>query len=278
MKGEFKMKKIVMMVGFLLMSSRVFAAGISLTGIYNGSMHLTDGGVIRDIPLAVALTLTDETTPTPNGNQYIIDGQFVVDEEGGPYAFTKTTYDVDNNRLDLKYSRPRPDPTTVAPVSLRLVGAFASDNSISGSVTSGVYGPIGTFKVNKMTSMTSLPYRRKYVGRWEGVGKNVVFDKKRSVAIALQPSGSQTINPSNYEFEFTPGRICGYSADGTIIHSFRNVTIDYLRRKIVMADTGSMALDLSIDFVKNMLSGSVSSAAWGLTTTFQDLHATEGQE
>ena len=74
------------------------AGGNPITGIYVGSMHLTDGGNERDIPLSMSLLLTDETS----GNQFIIEGQFIVDEEGGPYTFSRVTYDIDNNRFDMK--------------------------------------------------------------------------------------------------------------------------------------------------------------------------------
>lgn len=244
----------------------------SITGIYVGSMHLVDG-TERDIPLAFSLALTDETTSTPTGTQYIIDGSCVIDEEGGPYTFTRVYYDLDNNRLDMKYSRPRGDPTTVAPASFRLVGSLGNDNTISGTVTSGMYGPIGTFKVTRDGAIKSLPIRNKYAGRWDGIGRNVKFKYDAQTSIVLQAStGHSIVNPSDYEFDFTPGHTGGYTFDNTLIGVFNQITIDYLRRKVNMVDSsGAISLNLVPDFANGKLSGQQTSTSWGLTAVFEKL-------
>lgn len=242
-----------------------------ITGIYVGSMHLVDGKE-REIPLAFSLTLTDETVSSPTGLEYVIDGAFVVDEEGGPYAFTKVSYDLDNNRFDMKYSRPRMDPTASAPASLRLIGGLDENRGISGQVSSGVFGPIGTFTVNRDDSLYSIPFKQKYVGKWRGQYFNYHARRAGVAEITIQPSARDTENPAGMEFDFTPGRRGGYSVDGIWIASFNRVVIDYLRRTIIMnEDQGAISIELNIDVNDMTVSGEQNSAAWGLTTSFERL-------
>lgn len=251
---------------FVALGSAASAAGIQ--GIYVGSMHLTDG-VVRDIPLSISLVLNNDNA----GAQYI-DGKFVVDDEGGPYVFSKVTYDIDNNRMDMKYSRQRSgDSNTIGPVNLRLVGALTSDFTMSGSVTSGIYGDIGTFKVVRSSTLTVLPIRVKYDGLWEGMGYNFPAKSKKLYSVQLSNApGTQTINPANYELEFTPGHLGGYTADGYFIKGFTSVSIDYLRRKISLTSSvGDISMDLNIDFATGLLSGIQRSATWGLTSQFDNL-------
>jgi hypothetical protein len=234
-------------------------------------MHLVDGQE-RDIPLALSLVLTDEPMQTPTGTEYVIDGAFVVDEEGGPYTFVRVSYDIENNRLDMKYSRPRGDPTTTSPASLRLVGSLQADGGITGNVTSGVFGPIGTFRVMRDPSLVSLPHRNKYIGTWRGIGHNIPYNEDTPITISLQPSASNTVNPPGYEFDFTPGHLGGLTFRDVPISTFNQVVIDYLRRKILMIDnSSSVNVELSIDFDSGRAFGSQTSGMWGLTTTFSDL-------
>jgi len=248
-----------------------FAESALLSGVYVGSMHLVDGKE-RNIPLSVALTLTDETISTPSGLAYVIDGSFVVDDEGGPYTFTRVSYDIDNNRIDMKYSRPRMDPSTVSPASLRLVGQLNGDGSISGKVSSGIYGPIGDFKVARDDALRSVPHKIKYIGKWTGKQRNVKWNKVGYAEINLEVSARNTQNPPGYEFEFTPGRIGGYSSDGFWMTTFNSVVIDYLRRKIVMTDIENfLAMELDIDLEQGIISGKQTSSAYGLTNIFDRL-------
>lgn len=248
------------------------ATDITISGVYVGSMHLVDGSE-RDIPLAVALVLTDETTSTPNGLEYVIDGSFVVDDEGGPYTFTKVSYDIDNNRFDMKYARERLDPTALA--TFRLIGGFDGDNGITGRVT-GIYGPIGTFVVKRSNSVVTLPFKQKYLGSWRGSYRNIRFNSGGIAQITLQPSSKPTQNPTGMEFDFTPGRTGGYTYNGTWITSFSQVIIDYLRRKIIMTDPQDLTtIELSVDFDKKTAKGQQSSAQYGVTTIFDHLSKIE---
>lgn len=279
MFAKLKITAILAVMGATTLLSKpslLLAANGGITGIYVGNMHLVDG-TERDIPLAFSLALTDETSSTPSGTQYIIDGSCVIDEEGGPYTFTRVYYDLDNNRLDLKYSRPRNDPTTVAPASFRLVGGFDNDDAISGTVTSGMYGPIGTFTVKRDVTLKTLPIRNKYAGRWDGVGRNVKFNYSAQTSIVLQSSSGHNItNPADYEFEFTPGHTGGYTFDNVLIGVFNQITIDYLRRKVNMVDgSGALSMNLTPDFAGNLLSGQQTSTSWGLTAIFDKLKRIE---
>ncbi|MEY4632321.1 MAG: hypothetical protein RIQ81_2441 [Pseudomonadota bacterium] len=254
-----------------LWATKAVALNSDITGIYVGSMHLVDGKE-RDIPLSLSLTLTDETVSTPTGLEYVIDGAFVVDDEGGPYTFTKVSYDLDNNRFDMKYSRPRMDPTSTSPSSLRLVGGLDEDGGISGKVSSGVFGPIGTFKVKRDDSLHSVPFKQKYVGRWQGSFRNLRYNSDGFIEITLQPSARNTENPPGMEFDFTPGRRGGYSTNGIWIASFNDVVIDYLRRKVIMNDDeGTISIEMDIDVNDMTISGEQNSAAWGRTVTFSRL-------
>lgn len=242
-----------------------------LAGIYVGSMHLVDG-YERDIPLSISLVLTDETISTPGGLEYMIDGAFVVDDEGGPYTFTRVSYDIDNNRLDMKYSRPRLDPSTTAPATLRLVGGLDGQGGITGKVNSGIYGPIGTFTVKRNESLVSLPYQLKYIGTWSGRYKNVRFNSSGTAEVTLQHSSKPSQNPPGMEFDFTPGRSGGYSYNGVWITSFGQVVIDYLRRKVVMSDPEDLiTMELLLDFDRKTAKGQQTSSQYGLTAIFDYL-------
>ena len=254
-----------------MLATNSLALDSNITGIYVGSMHLVDGKD-RDIPLSFSLTLTDETVSTPTGLEYVIDGAFVVDEEGGPYSFTKVSYDLDNNRFDMKYSRPRMDPSSTSPASLRLIGGLDEEGGISGKVSSGVFGPIGTFKVKRDDSLNSIPFRQKYGGKWHGAYRNHKFGYDGYIEITIQPSARNTENPAGMEFDFTPGRRGGYSTNGIWIASFNQVVIDYLRRKIIMNDDeGAISIEMEIDVNDMSITGEQNSAAYGKTTSFNRL-------
>lgn len=251
---------------FFGLSTGAVSAPNPITGIYVGSMHLTDGGYVRDIPLSMSLHLTHENA----GSQFIIEGQFIVDEEGGPYVFSRVTYDIDNNRFDMKYNRPHADSGAV---SFRLVGPFAVGGVISGDVTSGLAGKIGTFKITRNPNLAEITTKQKYIGRWEGVGRLVAQNSNVTIGFKLQPSaGNPVINPVNYELDFTPGRVCGYSMDNITVTSYSNVAIDYLRRQIAMSDTeGRTSVSMKINFTNRTLTGVQNSAMWGVTTQFNNL-------
>jgi hypothetical protein len=210
--------------------------------------------------------------PSDAEPETVIDGAFVVDEEGGPYTFVRVSYDLDNNRIDMKYSRPRGDPTTSSPAAFRLVGSLAEDGSMAGNVTSGLYGPIGTFKIKRDDSLHALPRKTKYVGSWYGDAHNVRFNDYGSVAVHLNPAASVTTNPPEFEFEYTPGRIGGYEWDGVPVGSFNQVVIDYLRRRVVMIDSSSLVnIDMTVDADGKVVSGQQTSAYYGLTSVFKGL-------
>jgi len=259
-------------VGCCLAASSFATVGLgastSVQGIYVGSMHLVDG-TIRDIPLALALTLTDENDPT---GARVIDGSFAIDEEGGPYSFVKVAYDIDENKLDMRYSRPRNDPTTTAPSSFRLTGNRDDQDGISGSVESGLLGTIGTFSVKK-SSAVRLPLRTKYAGHWTGIGHNVVDHTDANIDILLQPALGAYTNPTNMEFDFTPAKVGSFYYDGEPVTSISMASIDYLHRTMRLSDgTGlspiMISLECQVDFDKNTITGVEDSTFRGRTITF----------
>ncbi len=197
-----------------------------ITGIYEGNMHLTDGGVERDIPLAVSLQLTDETIILPSGTEYIIEGSFVVDEEGGPFSFASITYDFENNRLDLKYRRDKSSPNSSAS-SFRLVGELDGDGGISGKVFTNTLGKIGDFSIKINEKLKAIPTRIKYLGVWKGKGLNVRFNRSAQIEIGLSKTLNTIANPLNYEFEYTLGKVAYYKYNGSDLGGFHNITIDY---------------------------------------------------
>ena len=73
---------------------RMLAANHKLEGTYSGSMKLV--GNTSEIPLTISLVLTGEFAVVPKtggtiSEQQIIDGAMPVDEEGGPYSFSRVT-------------------------------------------------------------------------------------------------------------------------------------------------------------------------------------------
>jgi len=232
-------------------------AGID--GVYYGSMHLVDDDNPRDIPLGISLTESDETIPGPTGGvQPVIDGSFAIDEEGGPYLFTKISWNSGVNKIDLRYSRPRLDPSTSAPAAFRLNGGWQLDGSLQGRVISGFHSVIGTFKVVKSND-SMLRTRNKYVGNWKNkCADSVPKDECPDIEFVLAPSMEAHINPPNFEFEFTPGKTGSLRYMKAQFPASR-VAIDYLRRKLsfvnVVQGDPSVSFQASVDFSKNQLVG-----------------------
>ena len=144
-------------LSFFLLSPAFAALPPPSTGIdgrYQGTMSLIDGEENAEIPFAIIMTLTDElekveVSPGVFEMLKVIDGNFLIDKEGGPFTFTKVTYRLNTSEIDLRYSRTR-GVTVGQPSSYRLVGKVAADGTISGRVLSGFKGQIGTFKLAKV--------------------------------------------------------------------------------------------------------------------------------
>lgn len=237
-------------------------------GVFVGEMELVDG-YVRKIPLQISLTVSDETvmedTPSGPAERRIIDGSVLIDDEGGPYAFTKVTYDIDSNVLDMRYSRMGAEDMERLPTSIRLTGQLENDGSLSGRVVSGYMGKIGTFTA-KRSDLEHLVVTPKYRGRWEGTTRYTATNEVKKSFVVIEPTSSAIMNPPNFEFGYTPGKVGSYTI-GAGQMAFSQVYIDYLRRKVVLVDaTGgvnSISLEMDIDLAKGTMIGHVHSRYLG---------------
>lgn len=251
---------------FLIPSSKLALAQNTFSGVYSGSMSLTDG-FARTIPLSLSLVVTNQDETTPNGTRKVIDGAFVVDDEGGPFAFSKVSLDLSAARIDMRYNRLRQDTTPSAPSAFRLIGILKENGVIEGEVSSGMRGMIGTFSV-KHTSQTGLNVTPKYVGRWEG---KLTYSDGYSVksVLRLQASNNNATNPPESELDFTPGRVGSMEMEG-VQYPFSIVTIDYLRRNFTFTHSAPqsgtlLSFVMSLDPNRGTLAGLMNSSNWGET-------------
>ncbi len=244
------------------------ANDIAIDGVFVGTMQLADG-VAREIPLQISLNVSSETIleETPNGPQErrVIDGSALIDDEGGPYAFAKVTYDIDSNTIDMRYSRMGPQDLERLPASLRFTGSFQEDGSLTGRVVSGFVGRIGTFSL-KRSDLPHLQVTHKYRGRWEGTTRYLKTGEVKSTFVVLETAQTSAINPPNFELGFTPGKVGSYTFGYGQI-GFSHAHIDYLRRKVVLIDAAggknSLDMELDIDFENGTLKGFVNSVYGG---------------
>jgi hypothetical protein len=246
-------------VGIFFRANFIFFSALFLTssafaieeGIYEGSMHLKDGEE-RTIPLSIALTLTGELDVESS----VIAGAFLVDEEGGPYAFSKVSVDYAESRIDLRYDRASLNYGGNNPASLRFIGSLEEGDLISGRVVSGNRGPIGTFIV-KRTDNELMETKTKYNGTWHG---SVIRDgKKEFFSVTISKSLQSVVNANDFELDYTPGKLAHFVYKDTE-SSFNTVMIDYLRRTILLSRVSPEgvalgALEVKADFKKQSLNG-----------------------
>jgi hypothetical protein len=251
-------------LGMLCCSALVLGARVpAIEGIYAGEMKLKLGKISRVVPLQLAMTTTGESVvvqiaPGVNEERLVIDGAFLVDDEGGPYGVGHVTYNLDLGELDLRYNR-RDETLGQVPSSFRLDGKVDAQGNMLGRVISGLQGVIGTFQLKRST-LTTLKVTTKYQGVWAGEGRtpqgyNVPLE------IGLGTSERPQVNPPNYEFYYTPGKLGYVSWKGTKA-PFNQIAVDYLRRSIVMSDTGSIE------------SGAIATAECHIDDATQDLIGT----
>jgi hypothetical protein len=236
-------------------------AGIE--GHYLGTMDLTYDRP-RKIDLELTLTLTGQTEIIQKGaNQFeesqVIDSAFIIDDEGGPFSFTKVSYNLDRSELDLRYNRkvltPQPYPS-----DFRLIGNLTPDGGVKGRVISGNRGPIGTFEL-KLIPARDLSPVKKYEGAWHGAAVMFHSGIRRAIDIVVGGALTETTTPPDFEFEFTPGKL-GYFAWESEKFSFNNIVIDYLRQRIYLSDIDAQGRSVSsavadVDFDRQTLRGSL---------------------
>jgi len=204
-------------------------------GHYFGTMDLQFDRP-RKINLEVTLTRTGETVTVKVGeNKYeqrqVIDGAFLVDDEGGPFAFTKVSYNLDKNLLDLRYDRQQLSSISF-PADFRLVGNFTEKGLISGRVLSGNRGPIGTFQLEPIKRLGLQP-TRKYMGSWSGRAR-ATAGGTYPMWIVIGSGLKEVSNPFDLEFDFSPGKLAQYVFNGEQFN-FNNVVIDFLRQRVFLS-------------------------------------------
>src|SRR4051812_29876504 len=160
-------------------------------------MELFDSAHAK-VRLSTALTLTGETakvevSPGVFKMVKVIDGNFLIDREGGPFPFSKVTYRLETSEVDMRYNRTK-GVTVEQPSSYRLVGKIDAKGAISGRVLSGFKGQIGTFKIAKVDSKP-LANQLQYVGVWVGAVKILPEGDLYRFGVTIAPTGFATINP-----------------------------------------------------------------------------------
>ena len=214
-----------------------------INGIYSGSMHLIDQSE-RDIPLQLALTLTGEYAIVDGVNRLVIDANVLIDDEGGPFGFSKVYYDQDANTIDLIYYRPQANSIPVSP-GFQLKGHFENGfSTLKGFVYSSRSGRIGTFEVNRNNNR-SMVMTRKYSGRWVGPITFEPENRQEMFEIAMVDSGIPTRSPADFEFEYSRGKAAYYSTHD-IHQGIETTQIDYLRRRFFLQSRNSQTGELAI--------------------------------
>jgi hypothetical protein len=249
-------------VNFFVSASSLAAARPGVEGHYTGVLDLTYDRP-RKVSIEVTLTLTGETTtlqlgPNHMEERQIIDGNFLVDGEGGPYIFTKVSYNLDKNLIDLRYNR-RVYTNASSPADFRLVGKFDQLGNISGPVQSGNRGPIGTFQLSQ-DSESGLEVKRKYLGAWRGSAR-MTNGTYHSFDIEIGEGLTQTSNPFDLEFDYTPGKMAHYSFDRNKFN-FNHIVIDYLRQRMFLsridaAGRNTLTAECDVDFATGSLQGTL---------------------
>lgn len=271
MVSGFGVKIAAALVAGLAVGAPAFADEFTLEGIYGGSIALDGGG--SDIPLQVSLALTGEQGVGPDGNpMQVIDGAFLIDGEGGAYAFSQVTFDIRDAKLDLRYDRAQISSSPTPPSSFRLIGRFNAAGVLSGRVLSGSRGPIGNFSVQHIDSATLVRSER-YAGRWRG-NADLIGGGRAALDISLIPTPGSTTNPDAFEFDYTPGKL------GRLVWNGMNVTgdsviVDYLRNAVTLRKYGTagtttgLAVEFAIDRKTREAVGTISSSYRGVIGTFR---------
>ncbi len=256
---------------FLSLTSLGFGQGIGqLQGLYEGQITLWETG--RKVNLRIALNVLEETDPTTEDLLQLV-GVFTIDDEGGPYRFSKISLAMESGRLDMRYTRPNRTRILNSPSHFRLVGKLIQSSPLefTGKVLSGFYGPIGEFSVTRTNDQTTVASIPKYSGQWAGWG-NFRYGSDQ-IVIRVNESGTQTINPDDFEFDFTNSKIGSMSVRNQPI-GFTKVYIDYLRGVMVMINgtpgrEATLSLITTLDDVKGELTGVFNSSRIGQNGSFR---------
>lgn len=254
---------------FVLLTTLCFCLPLeAIEGLYVGEMQLFQNSKI--IPLSLTIYDAGEDREQPNGDIYpVLSGSFQIDEAGANYSFSSIEFDVDNAKIELQHRRIS---TTSSAPHFRLSGYLNAQGGFSGTVLSATRGIIGSFAIERLP-LAELPAKvLKYNGHYRGFAKQAETGEDIPMSIEIVEGSTNTQNPENYEFEYTPAKLASVTWN-EIRLSAAAVYIDYLTRKVTMTINGSNgtpALQVVYypDFEKKQITGEVLSGARGKTATF----------
>jgi hypothetical protein len=230
-----KTRLLILLSVLMLVDARAHGAAI-FEGVFTGTMQLNDGTARNTVDLSLTLSPTGQVESTGGDGlfeeQQVIDGAFLIDDEGGPTGFSKVRYNLERNEIDLRYNRSTVQYTPAIPSSFRLIGNIGKHGELTGKVISGLKGPIGTFRLER-SSQTHLEVIPKYYGTWVGKTTRVDGSTDRTSITIEEASGSQVTNPSHMELDYTKGRLAHVRVNGIPLE-FNQVVIDYLRQRIYL--------------------------------------------
>lgn len=248
-------------------------AEVEFEGIYRGEMSLNVDGRSQLLPLQLSLVFTGDTVTRSNGDVVqVIEGSFLIDGEGGIYSFKKVELDLANGRIDLRYVRAMGEGGEESPASFRLVGDYRTSGTINGRVFSGSRGPLGTFSLVWVRS-TGFETKSNYLGQWKGFAVLTNGGSKVAMSLKLVDANGSTTNPTDMEFEYTPGKLANLNWND-LRFSANNVSIDFLSKLITMripnANGGpGLSVEFEINAETGAAHGMIISASQGKTATFE---------
>lgn len=252
----------------LVSAFAISANAATLKGTYQGTVHMAESN--RTMNLKIFMNFV--TGGGNDGQLTTIVGSFVIDDEGGPFAFSNIDFDINTGLIDFRYNRPNRSRNYNTPSHLRFTGATKIENEkfkISGDLISGIQGPLGTFEVAQVSEEPSASATQKYFGSWDGTAN---LDRSRRLTLNLAPSEVNVINPEYMELDFTNGKSGSF---GFMTNDFfiTVVYIDYLRGRMYLVDGSNpdskIILESELDHSNGGLSGIWNSTYRGYTGTFQ---------
>jgi hypothetical protein len=229
----------------------------NISGVYEGTMTMTRAKAsdpLIVLPLVFALQMTnvqvapDVDEPLQIKNQ--IDGSFLIDQEAGPFFFTKSDFEINTGRFILQYNRISTIGSPSTTTALQFECDRQGDGSCSGTVTSADNLQFATFSVKQTSnSVDALRATPKYVGMWKGTYhyNDTVFQILKTIETTLTQDENITLtlaagdandtpNPPKWELDSTPNRLGSWWPDNepAALLGFTTVLVDYFHRQITM--------------------------------------------
>lgn len=241
----------------------------AIEGVYSGKITLNNEAK-TEVPLKFSLAVTGERIFTPRGDERpVIDASVLVGEEGGPYACSKVTLDIDDSEIDIRYLRPKSNLTETSPSNFRLIGVFKTPQIIEGRVLSGTKGPVGKFYAH-LSRTERLEKQLIYQGHWKGKAKSPE-GFEIPMEIVLRPTEESIVNPEEYEFEYSMGKVASVKWNNTRL-AFDRVYVDYIRRKVTMVKSNARGQSgIALEFTlkpDGSIQGAINSSLRGVMANF----------